>query len=179
MNRKTGKETTSIKAVCGICKHPKKGGDLDHDCWLVLDKPNADLTAELIEDPSLFHVQPEYYSVNHCGLVVDPANLATIPNASLGSLPTGIQAMPGTPAVVDGVHCTDTVVRGITHCTTNHSGALDLGEEPHFVIYEIKPSHPEYKNFLNTPTLGFFKCMGVVDISLAMVVAGNVVISRI
>ena len=116
-------------------------------------------------------------------MVVDPANLATIPNASLGSLtqgvlwPTGIQATLGTPAVVSGVYCTDTVARGVTHCNTYHSGAL--GEEPHFVIYEIKPSHPEYNNFLNTPIPGFFKCMTVVDISLAMFAAGNVVISRI
>jgi len=181
VNSRTVKETTSIRATCTICKHPTKGGDLRHDRWLVLDEPNAAPT----EDRSLFHVQPEYYSVNHCGLVVDPANLATIPNASLGSItqgelwPTGIQAMPGTPAVVSGVYCTDTVVRGITHCTTHHSGALALGEEPHLVIYEIKPSHPEYNNFLNTPQLGFFKCMAVVDISLAMVVAGNVVITRI
>ena len=116
-------------------------------------------------------------------MVVDSANLATIPNASLGSLtqgvlwPTGIQATLGTPAVVSGVYCTDTVARGITHCNTYHSGAL--GEEPHFVIYEIKPSHPEYNNFLNTPQLGFFKCMAVVDISPVMINTGHVVITRI
>ena len=195
MNPKTKKETVSIRAVCGICIHPVKGGPLCHERWLVVvDKPTADAapvdsltTSQLLssEDDSLFHVQPAYYSRNHCAHVVDPANLATIPNASLGSLtqgelwPTGIQAMPGTPAVVSGVYCTDTVVRGITHCTTHHSGALDLGEEPHFVIYEIKPSHPEYNNFLNTNIVGFFKCMAVVDISLAMSNLGHVVITHI
>jgi hypothetical protein len=40
------------------------------------------------------------------------------------------------------------------------------------VRMEIKPSHPKYSNFLNTPQLGFFKCMAVVDISLAMVLLG-------
>jgi hypothetical protein len=144
-----------------------------------LDEPNAVPT----EDRSVFHVQPEYYSVNHCVLVVEPANLATIPNASLGSLtqgvlwPTGIQATLGTPAVISGVYCTDTAARGMTHCDTYHSGAL--GEDPHYVIYEIKPSHPEYKNFLNTNLLGFFKCMAVVDISSLMTNAGHVVITRI
>jgi len=114
---------------------------------------------------------------------VDPANLATIPNASLGSLtqgelwPTGIQATPGTPAVVKGVYCADTVASGVTHCQTYHSVAL--GKEPHFVIYEIKPSHPESNNFLNTPIVGFFKCMAVVDISLAMANLGHVVITHI
>ena len=66
--------------------------------WLVLDKPTADAapiesltTSQLLssEDGSLFHVQPGYYSRNHCVYVVDPANLATIPNASLGSLNQG------------------------------------------------------------------------------------------
>jgi hypothetical protein len=111
-------------------------------------------------------------------MVVDPANLATIPNASLGSLtqgvlwPTGIQATLETPAVVSGVYCTDTVARGMTYCNTCHSGAL--GEEPHFVIYEIKPSHPKYSNFLNTHTVGFFKCVAVVDVSPVMINAGHV-----
>ena len=113
VNINTGHETTSIRATCEVCTHPNKGGNLTHECWLVEDKPTA--------DESLFHVQPEYYSVNHCVYVVDPANLATIPNASLGSMnqgelwPTGIQATPGTPAVVAGVYCTHTMVRGITH----------------------------------------------------------------
>ena len=115
--------------------------------------------------------------------MVDPANLATIPNASLGSMkqgelwPSGIQATPGTPAVVKGVFCADTLARGITHCTTHHSVAL--GTDQHFVIYEIRPFHPKYNNFLNTSQLGFFKCMAAVDISPAMVNAGRVVITRI
>ena len=186
MNSKAGTETTSIKATCGICKHPKKGGNLYHDCWLVLDKPTAD-AAQVLDKPtadeSLFHVQPEYYSRNHCVYVVDPANLATIPNASLGSLnqgelwPTGIQATPGTPAVVKGVYCTDTMARGITHCMTYHADVLP--KEPHFVVYEIKPSHPQSSNFLNTQVVGYFKCMAVVDISPARVNAGHVVITRI
>ena len=169
-----------------------KGGHLLHDQWLVLDKPTVDAapidsltTSKLLssEDGSLFHVQPEYYSTNHCVYVVDPANLATIPNASLGSLtqgelwPTGIQATLGTPAVVKGVYCTDTMARGITHCMTYHLVAL--GKEPHLVIYEIKPSHPQFNNFLNTASVGFFKCMAVVNISPAMVNAGHVVITRV
>ena len=115
--------------------------------------------------------------------MVDPANLATIPNASLGSMkqdelwPSGLQATTGTPAVVKGVFCADTLARGITHCTTHHSVAL--GTDQHFVIYEIRPFHPKYNNFLNTSQLGFFKCMAAVDISPAMVNAGRVVITRI
>ena len=176
VNSKTGHETISIKAICGICTHPTKGGNLYHECWLELDKPT--------DNPSLFHVQPAYYSVNHCVHVVDPANLATIPNASLGSLtqgvlwPTGIQATLGTPAVVKGVYCTDTVARGIAHCSTYHLNVLDK-ERPRFVSYEIKPSHPAYNNFLNISTPGFFVCMAVVDVSPVMVNAGRVVITHI
>ena len=176
VNSKTGTETICIKAACKICTHPTKGGNLFHTRWLELDKPT--------DDPSLFHVQPAYYSVNHCESVVDPANLATIPNASLGSLtqgvlwPTGLQAIPGTPAVIKGVYCTDTVARGIAHCNTYHVNVLDK-ERPRFVIYEIKPSHPVYNNFLNTNQLGFFRFMEVVDISPVMVNAGHVVITHI
>jgi hypothetical protein len=146
-----------------MCTHPKKGGSWVHTCWLVLDEPTAD-AAQVLHKPtvygSLFHVQPEYYSVNHCPYVVDPANLATIPNASLGSMkqgelwPSGLQATPGTPAVVKGVFCADTLARGITHCTTHHSVAL------------------------GTDQLGLFKCMAAVGISPAIVNAGRVVITR-
>ena len=193
VNPKTKKETVSIRAVCGICIHPVKGGPLCHERWLVVvDKPTADAapvdsltTSQLLssEDDSLFHVQPAYYSRNHCAHVVDPANLATIPNASLGSLnqgelwPTGIQATAMAPAVVTGVYCTDTRDRGIAHCMTYHADVLP--KDPHFVVYEIKPSHPEYNNFLNTNIVGFFKCMAVVDISLAMSNLGHVVITHI
>ena len=126
---------------------------------------------------------PAYYSRNYCQYVVDPANLATTPNASQGSLnqgelwPTGIQATPGTPGVVKGVYCTDSIARGTTHCQTYHSAAL--AKDDHFTIYEIKPSHPQHPHFLNTTIVGFFKCDAVVDISLAMVFAGHVVITHI
>ena len=71
--------------------------------------------------------------MNYCRFVVDPANLGAIPNASLGSLnqgvlwPTGIQATPGTPGVVKGVYCTDSIALGTTHCQNWHAAALAIG----------------------------------------------------
>jgi hypothetical protein len=175
VNTSTGHETVTIRATCQICKHRKTGEKLRHDCWTVVDEPTA--------GESLYHVQPAYYSVNRCENVVDPANLATFPNASVGSMnqgelwPTGIQATSSTPAVVKGVYCTDTMIRGMDHCRKYHS--FVLGNDPHFVIYEIKPSHPQYNNFVSTSTIGFCKCMTVVDVSRAVVNAKHVVITRI
>ena len=72
---------------------------------------------------------------------------------------------------------TDTVALGITHCLTWHMDAL--AKNRHFVVYEIRPSHPRYSNFVNTPQIGFFKCDQIIDVSPTMVANGHVVITHI
>ena len=173
MHTKTRTETLHITAKCDKCTD-SSGGKLFHSCWRVLDQ-SAPQT-------SLYHVQPNHYSMNHCRFVVDPANLGAIPNASRGSLndgvlwPTGLQAAPGIPGVVKGVYCTDSIALGTTHCQNWHAAAL--ARDNHLTIYEIKPAHPKHSQFLNTNTVGFFCCGEVVDVSPTAIALGHVAITH-
>ena len=146
-----------------------------HSRWRVVE-PAAP------EPASLFHVQPNQYSLNHCPFVVDPANLGAIPNASRGALndgflwPTGVQATPDTLGVAKGVYCANSELLGITHCRNHHAAALV--HDNHLTIYEIKPAHPMHSQFLNTSWLGFFCCNAVVDVSPNAIALGHVRITH-